>query len=284
MTWVINFLKEPRPACRQAGRLVSGSLIIFLLSFSSIALAFSRTPDVEIPAVPSSETFSFVVFGDNQDGYEIFERLIEQVNKEDVAFGVHVGDMIQYSTEEDYDRYLEMAAKLRLKLYQVPGNHDLAGNAHRYYRKHFGPYFYSFDHKNAHFVVINNAFKDSFGARQFAWLRKDLAETDKENIFVFMHRPVFDPGEIFEGYVMSGREVTKELMALFEAAGVDYVFAGHIHCYAKVRRDGIIYMVSGGAGGQLHLPRDFGGFHHYVRIDVAGNSITDKVVMVYEEN
>jgi 3',5'-cyclic AMP phosphodiesterase CpdA len=277
MTWAINLQKEPR-------RLVSGSLIILFLLFSSVCFAFSRTPSTKIAAVASSETFSFVVFGDNQDGYKIFERLIEQVNQEDVAFGVHVGDMIQYSTEEDYKEYLKLAAGLKMKVYQVPGNHDLAGNGYRYFRKYFGPYHYSFDHKNAHFVVLNNAFKDSFGARQFAWLKQDLAETDKENIFVFMHRPIFDPSEIFEGYVMSGRAVVKELLALFKRAGVDYVFAGHIHCYAKVKRNGIVYIVSGGAGGQLHLPRDFGGFHHYVKIDVAGNSITDKVVMVYEKN
>jgi Icc protein len=262
--------------------LLALSIVEGLFGFNDSSFAFSQPPKNNTETAPTSESFSFTVFGDSHDSYDIFACLIEQVNGEDVAFAVHLGDAVQSPSEREYLNYLKMISGLKVKLYQVPGNHDLAGNGYKYYKKYFGPYYYSFDFKNSHFVVLNNAFPESFTADQFAWLKKDLAETDKENIFIFMHRPIFDPAEVFQGYVMSGREVIRELMRLFNKYGVDYVFAGHIHCYAKVRRNGIVYIVSGGAGAQLHLPKDFGGFHHYVKIEVAGNSITDKVVMVYE--
>ncbi|MBU0672310.1 MAG: hypothetical protein KJ732_04690, partial [Candidatus Margulisbacteria bacterium] len=90
------------------------------------------------------------------------------------------------------------------------------------------------------------------------------------------------PSEIYKNYVMSGREVTKQLMALFEKYQVDYVIAGHIHGYARAERRGIVYVVSGGAGAPLYLPADFGGFYHYVRIDVNGEMITDRTVKIYD--
>jgi hypothetical protein len=63
---------------------------------------------------------------------------------------------------------------------------------------------------------------------------------------------------------------------------VNYVFAGHIHGYASSKRNGTVYIVSGGGGGPLHLPEDFGGFYHYVKIKVEGENIFDKIVRVYE--
>ncbi|MFH1684653.1 MAG: metallophosphoesterase [Candidatus Margulisiibacteriota bacterium] len=260
---------------------------IWSLGFNADVFALSQTPlqtTPEVKTVPAKdESFSFVVFGDNQEGYETFDRLIKKVNKEnDIVFAVHLGDTIQYGGKRNHADYLETAAKLKPKIYHVPGNHDLAGKGYLSYRKLMGSYYYSFDYKNSHFVVLNNAFKGSFDIKQFAWLKKDLAATDQENIFVFMHRPTFDPSEIYKNYVMSGREVVKQLMMTFEKYGVDYVFAGHIHGYAKTKRGGIVYVVTGGAGAPLYLPRDFGGFYHYVKIGVDGRNISDKVIRVYD--
>ena len=253
-------------------------LLCFVLSSTGLALlpASSQTRSL----APADYSFSFVVFGDSQSGNQVFDRLISRVNQEkDLAFAVHLGDTIQYGGGETHADYLKHEAKLKLKVYHVPGNHDLAGQGDISFRKLLGPYYYSFDYKNSHFIILNNAFAESFTARQFTWLKKDLAATKKKHIFIFMHRPVFDPSEIFTGYVMSGREVTEELMRLFDKYKVDYVFAGHLHCYAKEKR-GTVYIVSGGAGGRLHLPREWGGFHHYVKISVAGDKVSDEVIEV----
>ncbi|MFH1576516.1 MAG: metallophosphoesterase [Candidatus Margulisiibacteriota bacterium] len=285
--FAVPILKEPR-------RLVSGSLIYLILSFS-FCYAFSQTPQptttTTIKAIPeqvistsaTNESFSFIVFGDNRDGDKTFKDLVERVRAEaGVDFIVNTGDFVSNGEKKQYNNYLGMVSKLKPKLYHVPGNHDLVKGGDKYFKKYFGPLYYSFDYKNSHFIVLNNAFKGYFDAQQFQWLKKDLAKTGKDHIFVFMHRPVFDPSEIYKNYVMSGREVTKQLMALFEKYQVDYVIAGHIHGYARAERRGIVYVVSGGAGAPLYLPADFGGFYHYVRIDVNGEMITDRTVKIYD--
>jgi len=260
--------------------LVLGCVFAFLALNFDLAYAFSKAP-LPKPLEPQ-DSFTFVAFGDNQGNDTIFLDLIDKVNQEeDLAFAVHLGDMVINGTPKEFDHYLKLISKLKLKTYAVPGNHDVVvGN--RVFKKYFGPLYYSFDHKNAHFVVLNNSFKPSFDAKQFAWLKQDLAQADKEHIFVFMHRPTFDPTEIYKNYMMSGRKVTEELMRVCEKYKVDYVIAGHLHGYARTKRKGVVYLISGGAGGPLYLPKDFGGFHHYVRIEVDGSKIKDKVIKLYE--
>lgn len=261
-------------------------LWILFFGFSDSSFALSKAPDITSETVtlpPTVDSFSFVVFGDNRDGDKIFMDLIKKVNQEKgVAFAVNTGDFVSHGWENEYRNYLKMSGKLKVKLYHVPGNHDLVGDGEKYFRKYFGPLYYSFDFKSSHFVVLNNAFKRYFDTKQFEWLKKDLAKTERENIFVFMHRPTFDPTEIHKGYVMSGRKTVKELMRVFKKYKVDYVFAGHIHGYAKAKRSGIVYIVAAGAGAPLYLPKDFGGFYHYVKIKVDGDKIKDEVVRIYE--
>ena len=230
----------------------------------------------------ADNSFSFAVFGDNHNNEIVFGDLLKKVKQDkSVVFAINCGDFVYSGTKEEYLKYLKTITGLGIKVYNVPGNHDLAAGGWKNYEKYMGPYYYSFDHGNSHFIVLNNAFKVSFGAGQFSWLKSDLANTKKEHIFVFMHRPTFDPTEIYAGYTMSGAKVVQELMQLFSKYKVDYVFAGPVHGYAREKRDGVTYIVTGGAGAPLHLPANFGGFNNYVKISVDGNKVMDRVVRLY---
>jgi calcineurin-like phosphoesterase family protein len=255
-------------------RITRNALLYSLLAF--LFLGFNP--------VLAADKFSFAVFGDNQDGDKVFIDLIDRLNKDaSLAFAVNNGDLTPYGKEAEYKKYLKMTKKLNIKLYNVPGNHDLVAGGGKYYLKYIGPYYHSMDYANSHFIFLNNAFKDSFDKVQFNWLREDLENNKKEHVFVFMHRPTFDPNELYNGYVMSGRQVVEELMRLFERYNVNYVFAGHIHGYAKAKRGSITYIVTAGAGASLYLPREIGGIFHYIKITVDGDKILDEVKMIYGE-
>ena len=231
--------------------------------------------------------FSFVVFGDSHGNNEIFGPLLDKVNLEsDLAFVVSTGDFVSYgkaTQKKQYEDYLKTIKKLKVPFHQVMGNHDGVKDGYKYFSQYFGPGYYSFDHENAHFIVLNNAFRVSFDKEQKAWLKVDLAKNVNKPVFVFMHKPALDPTDsVFEKYIMPGRQETKELLELFSRYKVDYVIAGHVHGYARTKRDGVVYLLVGGAGGPLHLPRELGGFFHYVKITVAGDKINDEVKMIYE--
>jgi 3',5'-cyclic AMP phosphodiesterase CpdA len=225
--------------------------------------------------------FSFVVFGDNRDGDKTFQALIARVNQErGIIFAVNTGDFVSHGRANEYAAYQQMISKLKVPIYNVLGNHDGVGGGWRIFQKLFGALYYSFDYEGSHFVILNNAFRESFDREQFEWLKNDLAGSKAKFKFVFMHRPTFDPSEIYKSHIMSGRAVTEALMKVFQKYRVDYVFAGHIHGYAKAEKGGVTYIVTGGAGAPLHLPPDFGGYYHYVRVDVDDRKIQDAVVRI----
>ncbi|MFA6169494.1 MAG: metallophosphoesterase [Candidatus Margulisiibacteriota bacterium] len=229
-------------------------------------------------------SFSFAVFGDNQGNDELLTKLIAGWNRDkELDFVVNLGDFTVYGKKAEYQAFLKKTALLKIPIRYVQGNHDGVAGGWRNFEKLIGPAYYAFDHDDCRFIVLNNSFRESFDRGQFNWLKSQLAAAKGKKIFVFMHKPVFDPSEIYKDYVMSGRAVTEELTGLFSKYKVRYVFAGHIHGYAKSERDGVVYIVSGGAGGPLHLPRELGGFYHYVKITVNGDRVTDQVIRPYEQ-
>ncbi|MDI6730963.1 MAG: metallophosphoesterase [Candidatus Margulisbacteria bacterium] len=247
--------------------------IIFIVYFTITSAATAST----------LESFSFIVFGDSQGNNAMLKDLADRINREEgIAFCVNNGDSVPSASEANYKKFISLSSRISPKVYTVVGNHDVYPGGYGLFHKYFGPTYYSFDYGSAHFVILDNARAKSFDAKQFNWLKADLAANAQEHTFVFMHKPVFDPSEIYPDHIMSGRKVIEELMAIFRQHKVDYVFAGHIHGYARTVRDGTIYLVTAGAGANLYLPREFGGFYHCVRVDVKGNKIKDKVLMLYE--
>ncbi|MFA6431402.1 MAG: metallophosphoesterase [Candidatus Margulisiibacteriota bacterium] len=217
--------------------------------------------------------------GDNQGNDSMLMEAIAKMNQEkDAAFVVFVGDFISDGTEASYISHKKMIKNLKIPVYHAEGNHDAMYGGWKLFEKYFGPAYYSFVYKDSRFIVLNNAFQESFTKAQFNWLKNTLSLAKEEHKFVFMHKPTFDPSEIYDDQGMSGRAITQELIGLFSRYKVDYVFAGHIHGYAKAEREGVNYIVTGGGGAQLYLPPDFGGFHHYVRINVDNGRITQKII------
>ena len=63
------------------------------------------------------------------------------------------------------------------------------------------------------------------------------------------------------------------LHRLFVQSAVDIVFAGHEHTYKRLDKDGVRYVVTGGAGAPL-----YSAFNHFMLIDVNGKQIAAKIV------
>ena len=229
--------------------------------------------------------YAFAVFGDNQGNYKVFGDLVSKLKKEKgLNFIISVGDLVPYGELLHYQKARKMVDQLGFPFYMAMGNHDGVKGGWRNFLKYYGNFYYSFDYEGDRFIFLNNAFRESFDQAQFNWLKNELKKEGARNKFVFMHKPIFDPSEIYKDHVMSGRAVGEELGRLFTRYRVNYVFTGHIHGYARAERDGVTYIVSGGAGGKLHLPPDFGGFYHYVKMTVEREKIKEEVVKIYESD
>jgi predicted phosphodiesterase len=89
--------------------------------------------------------------------------------------------------------------------------------------------FYSFDYGAAHIVVLDN----SGGGKSddpavMAWLDQDLKATKQPWKFVALHVPPF---QVTVSHYGDQRQ--RKFAPIFEANGVDVVFAGHVHNYQR---------------------------------------------------
>ena len=89
--------------------------------------------------------------------------------------------------------------------------------------------FYSFDYGAAHIVVLDN----SGGGKSddpavMAWLDQDLKATKQPWKFVALHMPPF---QVTVAHYGDQRQ--RKFAPIFEANGVDVVFAGHVHNFQR---------------------------------------------------
>ena len=97
-----------------------------------------------------------------------------------------------------------------------------------------GNQWYSYDVPGAHFAVLN-CYADTTAGAQHDWVLADLAAVDRARtpfLFVANHCPLYNSNKAHHN---DGQAVDM-LAALedpFAAAGVDAVFAGHVHAYER---------------------------------------------------
>jgi hypothetical protein len=207
-----------------------------------------------LAAPDASDSFTFVVFPDRTggpaSGVRVLEKAVETAAWLDPDLVMTVGDLIEgYGPPEPWleqmREYKSVMARLPMPWYPVAGNHDLYARPHTdaghadLYREHFGPLYYAFTHKFARFIVLFSdeamSFRDpantqNMSDEQLAWLRDDLAASDAERVFVFIHHPRW-----LDRYEGSNWPQVHRVLADHPAPVT--VFAGHVH---HIRDDGVV--------------------------------------------
>jgi predicted phosphodiesterase len=231
----------------------------------------SPTPAAAVPDI------IFAVCGDSRSGPSTYQRVLEAVMADGSEFLIHTGDLVNVGLESQWQDFQEVMAGFALPFYPVPGNHDgLDGELDGYLQYSGAPAaHYSFDREKVHFALADSH-HGGITASELAWLREDLSATGQPVKIVTLHHPPFDPDGT--DYVMAfGNETFMSLMVEQE---VDYVFAGHIHAYARAERDGVIYVITGGAGAPLYSQDHPQAFNHYLRVTVHDEEVSVEVVRI----
>ncbi len=278
------------------------SFIIFLLLASSSILTGTvedvgrhntiLRPEKEMEL----DAFSFAVLSDTHIGGDagagVFKAIVKEINRLEPLFVVHLGDSIHSHGDPDvvaarYDEFSDIAALLSAEVRHVPGNHEIAGSKAReeIYVERFGPLYYSFVRNGCLFIVINTETvgrEGIIGGEQLAWLERELDKSgDYKYIFVFAHRPMFSvlsPGKDYIHFISPDNR--DNIQNLFLQNGVTAFFAGHEHLHHSGDWDGLRQVITGGGGGRFHF---FGGFYHFLHIEVSGGLVEIQAVRVYPQ-
>ena len=263
-----------------------------------------RDSDVQLPLPSEEDAFSFVIFGDRtggpDDGVAILADAVRDTNLIEPDLVITVGDLIQGYGETgpwmtQMHEYKGVMDNLLCPWFPVAGNHDTywrnkgsgeskpEGEMDDLYEMHFGPLWYSFSHKNNHFIVLytdegnpetgektfHKPESQRMSPEQRSFLEGALKRgKDADHIFVFVHHPRWLGGGYGDDW-----DSVHEMLA--DAGNVAAVFAGHIH-YMRYDgpKDGIEYVSLATTGGhKTGEVADAGFLHHYDLVTVRKDQI-----------
>jgi len=250
----------------------------------------------EINKIKLNKTrFNVAIFGDNKNSHQVFESLIDSVNRDStIDFAIDLGDLVYDGEMEKYQYFLGQFNGFKVPHLTAIGNHDIREEGRAVYYRLFGPFYYSFHFKNAYFIILDNANETELCGSQLTWLKTELEQAKNYKYkFVMFHVPFFDPrskippkpfinipiiSEYEFHHSMSNKKQVDLLIKLFEKYNVTHIYASHIHAYYQGNWGNIPYTITGGAGAELIGTDREHDFYHYIKLQVADSTVTEKVI------
>ncbi|HEY3353422.1 MAG TPA: metallophosphoesterase [Polyangia bacterium] len=269
------------------------------------------------------EPFRFVVFGDSRgpanscESSPAWRSVARMVAGLKPAMVIGTGDYVANGGRpECWDKWIEGSGSLfrHTPFFPAIGNHEYdrqfytgehnSGlvNFSRWFALPPGPdaavrtSYYAFTFGNSRFIVYDDYKDRGPGSAQLRWLERELtaarANPDIQHVFVVNHT-TFEGVGSFCRPDESDRNQSRNrewVEPLLERHAIDATFAGHEHSYARVVKNGITHVVTGGAGAPLErgegrceqptcadnpgLVRFNGCRHHAVLVEVDGPRVT----------
>lgn len=201
----------------------------------------------------SRNDFGFAILGDRTGDADqsVYESVWNDLNLEHPDFVINVGDTIQggndATAELEWQALRPLWARYKYQQFFTPGNHDIWSPLSRkiYEKETAHPAFYSFNHQNAHFTILDNSQTEDLSDQQMEFLARDLAQNkDSDPKFVFFHKPFWLIPVKFQSSQFPFHQLIKKY-------GVRYVASGHGHEFVRAVDDGVVYLEAGSSGGKL---------------------------------
>jgi len=111
--------------------------------------------DKLLKKTPLNDTLSFAFIGDNHYYYDELIDFVNHINKEDVDFVIHAGDLTDCGTKREYVWFYDIMNKLDIPYFTAVGNHDLSGDGKTVFNHVFGETNFAFTYNKTKFVFLN---------------------------------------------------------------------------------------------------------------------------------
>ena len=236
--------------------LLAGLMLFGLQCYSGTAsLKFAQVSDVHYYTGLNNTTYKMIA-----ESPKLLDDAIEQINAiPDISFVMFTGDLIDKPFEKELSAFLPHTEKLNVPWYFAFGNHDtmvggylnpklymqLVNKYNKNYK--FEKSYYSFvPQKGFKAIVLDSIIRDHLtsngriGAEQLAWLDKELENSKKDTVLIFMHVPVIEPYNSPNHRLLDADKMEEILSKYKNPIGV---FQGHYHG-AKITQKGNILYVS----------------------------------------
>ena len=174
----------------------------------------------------------------NPDVVGTLKAAVDKINALPVQpeFIIHTGDLSHSSKASEFDTLDQVLKDAKPKqVFYVPGEHDTSIDDGKQYMERYGKGakgrgWYSFNHKDVHFVGLNNVAQiegmGKLGADQVQWLEADLkAQPASRPVVVFAHIPLWS---VYPEWGW-GTEESAQALGFLRRFGSVTVLNGHIH-------------------------------------------------------
>lgn len=230
--------------------------------------------------------YTFSVIGDNRSGDRVYKKILNIIIARQPLFVINTGDMIPNpGNREQWAHFHKMSKIIEFPYFLVPGNHDIDDKKSEAIWKDEvdlpgNELYYSFNVDGDLFVVLDSVepnHEKKIEGQQLTWLKRVLNNGQHRNKYVFLHYPLYLPqGATHEG---EGLDVDMQendiLHRIFVDTKVTAVFAGHEHTYWRYLKDGVNYIITGGAGAPLYGRESF---DHAIFVKTENNRVSAKVI------
>ena len=184
--------------------------------------------------------------GKSGRGAENFRHVVAEVNEQKVDLVLFPGDLVEKGSREMFLVFRDIADKLTMPYFVVPGNHerlDVVRGLRAEYCKIFGlkEAHYSRDLFGKHLVFLDCRRREGWrlDAEQFGWLVKDLAANKDKDVYVIAHYAIAADPYVFD----ASRGRMPKVQVLLESHGrVRAVYAGHKNVISATVQRGILYV------------------------------------------
>ncbi|MDD6022785.1 MAG: phosphodiester glycosidase family protein [Oscillospiraceae bacterium] len=219
----------------------------------------------------------FFVLGDIQaEDLTNINALMGMIQEKDYDFGVQTGDAVDdavsYSNWADVIGLLGAEKLGDTDVVHVLGNHEYSGDGdseraaaiYNLPEAKAGSY-YSVTYGNVYAAVINYTGTGTQLTEALNWLKEDAANSNAAWKILLMHQPAY-----YTNIIGGNAEIHSRVPAVAEEVGIDFVFSGHDHSYARTEpltngevdeQNGIVYFICGSSGEKSYTVTDNKDFH-----------------------
>ncbi|WP_404375370.1 glycosyltransferase [Vreelandella aquamarina] len=221
------------------------------------------------------DAYRFAVVGNINNSVNVFhDEIIPLLNQSDIDFMISAGNAVSGGQQESYQAIYHSLELLNMPFLLTYGDNEDSDFGSYLFYDYFGPHFYSFAAGNSHFIFLDGTGKSST-SWQLDWLERELAASEALHRFVFvglpLHNVIPDAPPFEADNYLNDPRLSEGIMRLAERYRVDTVFSANLSLYARQTVNGVGYVTTGGAGGILMDADE--SFHHYVVVEVAGESV-----------
>jgi 3',5'-cyclic AMP phosphodiesterase CpdA len=241
--------------------LIPGILILNLfICASALVWAVPLSLDQNIKTIlarqeGSSPGFDFVVIGDNRDGAEVYNRLLNRAKAYKPLFILNTGDFVREGQAFEYENYIKQIAPVDIPILHLPGNHDVRYGSETY-RKYVGDLNWVLDLGGFRIIGLDNA-TGKFTPEAVTFARENLT-SPKPCLVAFHIPPAIGRWTVHAMIDDQKGGFGGEVINLIKEAKVPMVLMGHIHLYDEMDIAGTKYIISAGGGAKLYGKYNFG--------------------------